>query len=59
MRVVFKTDSYEGTLLYKSSPYFVGAKLWDNLTLDNIELSDVFAFKARLKRLNKGYIDLL
>ena len=57
-RIVFKTDNYEGTL-YKRSPYFVGAKLWDNLTVDTIELPDVFSFKARLKRLNNEYVDLL
>ena len=57
-RIVFKTDDYEGTL-YKHSPYFVGAKLWDNLTVDTIELPDVFSFKARLNRLNNEYVDLL
>ena len=57
-RVVFKTDSYEGTL-YKRSPYFVGSKLWNDLTLDTIDLPDVFTFKARLKRLNREYVDLL
>ena len=55
---MFKTNSYEGTL-YKRSPYFVGAKLWDKLTIDTIELSDIISFKARLKRLNNVYIDLL
>ena len=49
-RIVFKTESKEGTL-YKRSPYFVGAKLWDTLPLDVIELPDVYSFKARLKRI--------
>ena len=31
--------------------YFVGAKLWDALTIDTIELRDVFAFKTRLNML--------
>ena len=57
-RPVFKTDRYEGTL-YKRSPYFVGSKLWDNLTIDIIELPDIYAFKARLKRLNNSYVDLI
>ena len=57
-RTVFKTDSKEGPL-YKRSPYFVGAKLWDALTADIIDLPDIFSFKKRLKGLNKHYIDLL
>ena len=47
-RIVFKTDSKEGAL-YKRSPYFVGAKLG----------TDIYTFKARLKRLNPVYLDLL
>ena len=46
-RIVFKTDSKEGTL-YKRSPYFVGAKLWELLPADVIDILDVFTFKARL-----------
>ena len=57
-RIVFKTDNFEGAL-YKRSPYFVGAKLWDKLSLDTIELPDIFTFKARLKRQNIVYRDLL
>ena len=40
-RIVFKTDHYEGTL-YKRSPYFQGAKLWDALSISDIELPDIF-----------------
>ena len=29
-RIVFRTDNYEG-VLYKSSPYSVGSKLWNAL----------------------------
>ena len=43
-RVVFKTDHYEGTL-YKRSPYFVGSKLWNALSISDIELPDIFSFK--------------
>ena len=57
-RIVFKTDAYEGTL-YKRCPYFVCSKLWNDLAVDIIELAYVFAFKARLKGLNKEYVDLL
>ena len=46
VRVVFGTDSYEGSL-YKRSPYFVGSKFWDALPLDIIELPDVYSFKDR------------
>ena len=55
-RVVFRTDTYEGGL-YKRSPYFQGCKLWDNLALDDIDLPDIYTFKARLKRLNRIYVD--
>ena len=57
-RIVFKTDSYEGTL-YKQSPYFVGSKLWDGLPTDVIELPDMFSFKARIKRMNCVFNDPL
>ena len=51
-RTVFKIANYQGEL-YKRSPYFVGAKLWDILSVADIELPDMFLFKAQLKRLNK------
>ena len=58
IRIVFKTANYQGTL-YKRSPYFFGAKLWDDLSIADIELPDIFSFKKRLKRLNHVYKDLL
>ena len=58
VRIVFKTDRYEGTL-YKRSPYFVGTKLWNVLLLSDIDLPDIFKFKARLKKKNRTYIDVL
>ena len=50
-RIVFKTDRYEGTL-YKRSPYFVGSKLWDSLSMEIIEMPDIYSFnfKTRLRR---------
>ena len=57
-RTVFKTANYEGSL-YKRSPYFVGSKLWDSLSHHDIELPDIYAFKARLKSHNRDYRDLL
>ena len=56
-RIVFKTEHYEGTL-YKRSPYFLGAKLWDALAISHIELSDIFAFRKRLKAMNRTYVKL-
>ena len=58
-RIVFKTDSFEGTL-YKRSPYFVGANCWDKISLDTIEqflyfwkirgyLKKSFVIKKKLK----------
>ena len=57
-RIVFKTDTYEGTL-YKRSPYFVGSKLWDKLPMDVIEAPNIFVFKKMLRRMNVTYVDLL
>ena len=57
-RIVFKTESKEVTL-YKRSPYFVGAKLWESLPGDVVDLPDIFSFKARLKRLNAKFDDPL
>ena len=54
----FKTANFEGSS-YKCSLYFVGAKLWDFMPEDDLGVPDVFAFKARLKRLNKVYVVLL
>ena len=56
-RIVFKTDSYEGSL-YKRSPYFVGSRLWDKLPRDVIEAPNIFVFKIMLRRMNKNYVDL-
>ena len=57
-RLVFKNDHYEGTL-YKRSPYFLGAKMWDELPRADIDLPDIFAFKKRLKSRNMKYVNLL
>ena len=57
-RKVFKTANFEGTL-YKRSPYYVGAKLWDLLAETDIDLPDIYTFKARLKRLHCVYTDLM
>ena len=56
--LVFKTDHYEGTL-YKRSPYFLGAKMGDELPRADIDLPDIFAFKKRLKSRNMKYVNLL
>ena len=55
-RIVFKTDSYKGTL-YKRSPYFICAKVWDKLRRDVIELPNIFVFKNALR--HHHYVDLL
>ena len=57
-RIVFKTDGNEGSL-YKRSPYFVGAKLWDRLSPETIGLPNIFVFKTALRRMNQNYQDLL
>ena len=57
-RFVFKTDHYEGTL-YKRSPYFLGAKLWDNLPVLLTEVPCILEFKKRIKSNNRKYVDLL
>ena len=44
-QIVFRTDSKEG-VLHKRSPYFVGAKLWDSMTLDTLQLPDIYTFKT-------------
>ena len=57
-RILFKTDSYQGSL-YKRSLYFVVSNLWDTLSLETIDLPDNYSFKTRIKRLNCQYVDLL
>ena len=57
-RIVSKTDSKEGTM-FKRSPNFVGYKLWNVLPDDTIDLTDIYTSKARLKRVNRAYVDLL
>ena len=57
-RIVFRTDGYEGAL-YKCSPYFIGAKLWDRLPCDVIELPNIFVFKNTLRHMNNHCVDLL
>ena len=58
VRIVFKTDQYEGTL-YKRSPYFIGTKLWSAMNNADINLPDIFSFKKRLKSKILVYMDLL
>ena len=58
VRIVFKTDQYEGTL-YKRSPYCIGSKLLIEMSSADIELPDIFLFKKRLKSKNLVYTDLL
>ena len=57
-RIVFKTDGYEDSL-YKCSPYFVSAKLWDRLSPEVIGMPNIFVFKNALRRMNRNYVDLL
>ena len=57
-QIVFKTHQYESTL-YKRSPYFTGSKLWNDLSITDIELPDIFSFKKRLRCKNMIYMDLL
>ena len=54
---VFKTANFEGTL-YKRSPFYVGAKLWDSMAEHDIDMPDIYTFKNRLKKLQNVYIDL-
>ena len=46
MRKVFRTGNYEGTL-YKCSLYYVGAKLWDTMSVMDIDLPDIFQIFMR------------
>ena len=46
MRKVCRTGNYEGTL-YKRSPYYVGAKLWDTMSVMDIDLPDIFQIFMR------------
>ena len=57
-RIVFKTDSYEGSL-YKRSPYFVGSKLWDKLPRNVIEVPNIFVFRNVIRKMNKTHVDFL
>ena len=54
----FKITSLEQRL-YKRSPYFVCSNLRDALSLEIIDLPDIYSFKTRIKRLNYQYVDLL
>ena len=58
VRLVFKTDQYEGAL-YKRSPYFIGSKLWDALPISDIECPDIFSFRKHLRTHNRVYLNLL
>ena len=57
-RFTFKTDSFEVTL-YKRSPYYIGAKMWNDLPAEYLDLPDIYCFKARLKKDNRRYQDML
>ena len=46
------------TPVYERSPFFTGAKLWDELPAFVQELPDRFAFKREIDRINRVYVKL-
>ena len=51
-RFVLQTDRYESSQ-YKRSPYFIGAKLCDGLSVNDISLPDLYTLENVLKGLNR------
>ena len=46
------------TPAYEHSPFYIGTKLWNDLSLQIQESHDVFAFKKEIDRMNRSYVKL-
>ena len=56
-RILFKVPS-RITLVYERSPFYIGTKLWNELTRTIQEAQDVHAFKKEINRRNRTYVKL-
>ena len=46
----FRTENYQSSK-YKSSPYFKGSTLWDNLPVEVIQIPVLSEFKTKIRRI--------
>ena len=56
-RIVFKVPA-RITPVYERSPFYIGTKLWNELTRSIQEAQDVHAFKKEINRRNRTYVKL-
>ena len=56
-KVTFKVH-VKITPVYERSPYFVGTKLWNDLTKHVQESPDIYAFKKEIDRMNRVYVKI-
>ena len=57
-KIVFKVPT-KVLPIYEHSPYYIGTKLWNELSITVQESVDVYAFKKEIRRLNRQYVKLL
>ena len=57
-RYNFRTETYQSDK-FKSSPYFKGSTLWDNLPLDVLRVPTLCEFKTRVRRVCSPFSETL
>ena len=56
-KIVFKLPN-KITPISEHSPFYVGSKVWDELSIAIQEFGDKFAFKKEIDRMNRVYVKL-
>ena len=44
--------------IYERSPYYIGTRLWNDLSKNIQESNDVYAFKKEIRLMNRAYVKL-
>ena len=57
-KIVFKVPT-RITPKYEKSPYYIGTKLWDELSIELQHATSVHVFKKEIDKLNRKYKNLL
>ena len=56
-KIVFKVPG-KISPVYECSPYYIGTKLWNDLSKSTQESHDIFVFEKEIDRMYKVYIKL-
>ena len=54
LKITFKVPS-KITPVYEKSPFYIGTKLWNELSVETQDSTDIFEFKKHIARMNRRY----